>query len=143
MGLDAKRFMLERRAPGPVDDGVRRVATYRRRRCRPAVATLLIAKIEHLAHGIADRIVVPRGETKKLAVLHPGARCTTLADEEPTVRIGDDVRPWRGWHAVATHTHEIIAVGSDTAEAVIEAKRLVRHPRPVPPWNTPVVTAAA
>ena len=70
----------------------------------------LVAQVQHLAHRIADRIVVPRREAEEVAVLGPGEAAAPLGHDEAAVRIGDDVGPRRRRHAVAAHAHLVVAV---------------------------------
>src|SRR5437868_7753129 len=121
--------MAKRRASRGMHDGVVPAVTHRRRCRAPALTALLVPKIEHFAHGIADRVVVPGRETKELTVLCPRARRPALADEESAPRVGDDIRPWRRGNRVAAHAHDIVATCRDTTEAIVEAKRFVNRGR--------------
>ena len=57
---------------------------------------VLVAQVEHVAHRVAHRIVVPGREAIEVAVLRPGEAAAALRDDEAAARVGDDVRPRRG-----------------------------------------------
>ena len=62
---------------------------------RPDPAALLVAQVERLARGVADRIVVPRGQAEFVRVLAPGVTGRTLAHHATELRVGKHVRPRR------------------------------------------------
>src|SRR3954451_11118837 len=65
----------------------------RARRGAPQLTGRLILEIDHLAHRISHRVVVPRGEPEEVAVLRPGAAAAPLRHHEPAMPVGDDVGP--------------------------------------------------
>ena len=121
LGDDAVFGVFEDAVAEAVAGDVGVSAACRQRRRRPELPGLLVAEIERLAAGVADRVVVPGGEPEFVAVLRPGVGAAAFGDDRAELRVGDHVDPRRGRRlAGAEDDHVLAAVAAEAAQAVEE-----------------------
>src|SRR4051795_6235937 len=95
------------------------IASDRARRGAPQLTGRLVLEIDHLAHRIAHRVVVPRGEPEEVAVLRPGAAAAPLGHHEAAMSVGYDVGPGCRGNLVFREPDEIVALLGEAAVAVV------------------------
>ena len=99
-------------------------------RCRtPDLAGFVVAHIENLARGIADRIVGPRGELVFAAVGRPSVAAAFGRGLEAEARIGDDVDPGRGRRLAGPEYRHIFLAPSRKSPQSVEEFQLGRTQR--------------
>ena len=62
----------------------------------PEITVFLVTQIDDLARRVGDRVVAPRRQPIRLAVLRPGITRAALGNQEAEDWVGDHVDPWGG-----------------------------------------------
>ena len=129
----------------PVTANVRSVPARGQRRRGPELTGFLIADVKCFATGVADRIVMPGGQTEFVGVVHPRVRPTAFRDHRADLRVGQHVCPWRGSGlARGERDHVLASVGREPTQTIKEdsfARRRRTSGRRQPrsrryePWN--------
>ena len=89
-------------------------------RRRPDLGGFFIAQIDGLCRHVGDRIVAPTGQPVLAAVHGPRVACSGLGDQAAKVGVGDDVDPGRGRHFAGMQIDDVLAVGVEAAQSVVE-----------------------
>src|SRR3546814_365112 len=91
---------------------------------RPEPPGLLVADVERLAAGVADRVVVPGREPELMRILRPRVAGVRFAGHAAEPGIGQHVRPRRRRRLPRRQVdHVLVAVRGERAEAVAFAQR--------------------
>ncbi len=81
LGDDAVLGVLEKGVPEAVAGDVGILPAGRQRRGGPEAAVFLVADVDRLAAGVHDRVVVPGGEAKLVAVFRPGIDAAAFGND--------------------------------------------------------------
>ena len=121
LAFDAVLGVLEDAVAEAMAAAVLASPSRRQRRGRPVASALVVADIEGLSRGIADRIVVPGREAILVRVLAPGVAHAAFGHDAAEVRIRDDVDPGRRGRLAGTAHDDVLApVRREAAQPVVE-----------------------
>ena len=97
---------------------------------RPQLAGLQVLQIDHLARGVGDRVVRPRGDLVLAAVFRPDMTAAFGRDLKTEARVGNHVDPG-GWGGAAglKDRHVLSPIQVKAARAVEELERGQRRRR--------------
>src|SRR5688572_27479612 len=112
--------VCERRGALAVPNAVRKLAHYWRRRRAPEITRFGIANVDHVAHGITYRIVVPWRDAIEVAVARPYRSRASLGYQESAVIVRDYVEPWGRGHLITAYANAIRAGRVHTADPVVK-----------------------
>src|SRR3546814_6682789 len=124
LARDAVLLVLVDAVAEAMAHAIRAVAGAGQRGRRPEPPGLLVADIERLAAGVADRVVVPGREPELMSILRPRIAGVRFAGHDAEPGIGQYVRPRRRRRlSLRQVDHVLVAVRGERAEAVAFAQR--------------------
>ena len=133
IGRDSVAGMLEAAITPTMTSHIGRRGLADGNRCRtPDLAGFVVAHIESLARGVADRIVGPRSELVFAAVTRPSVAAAFGRGLEAEARIGDDVDPGRRRRLAGPEYRHIFLASCRKSSQPVEEFQLGRTQRREP-----------